>query len=153
MKSKAFKDKIVYKTDSPSFLLWQLNALWLQEKVKAFQKVDNISSLQYTIMVNIHWFMSNNVEVTQVSLAEHLNMAPMNISQALKILERRKLIIRRESLLDSRAKLVSLTEVGISIVKKAIEKVEETEKIFFGKLQKDLDKFTEDMRTLIALYK
>ncbi len=153
MKSKAFKDKIIYKTDSPSFLLWQLNTLWLQEKVKAFQKVDNISSLQYTIMVNIHWLMSNNVDVTQVSLAEHLNMAPMNISQALKILERRKLIIRRESLLDSRAKLVSLTEVGISIVKKAIEKVEETEKIFFGKLQKDLDKFTEDMRTLIALYK
>ncbi len=143
------KNKIVYDTDSPAFLLWQLNTIWQDEKMKAINSISNLSPLQYMILVNLNWLISNGGEVTQIVLANHLNMEAMGISQALKILERKGYITRREHDTDTRAKLVWLSEYGKEVVAKAMQQVEQVETVFFQILGNRLPIFKEDMKKLI----
>lgn len=143
------KNKIVYDTDSLGFLLWQLNAIWQDEKMKAVGCVSDLSPLQYMILVNLNWLIFNRGEVTQILLANHLNMEAMSISQALKILERRGYITRLEHVTDTRAKSVWLSEYGKEVVTEAMQKVAQVEAIFFETLDDHQQVFKEDMKKLI----
>jgi DNA-binding MarR family transcriptional regulator len=141
-----------YATENPSLLVWQLNALWENIKMRAISKVSGISSLQYMVMVNIKWLVCTREEITQAQLAEHLGMEAMNVSQVLKILTTKGYIIRKQHSVDTRAKAVFLSKKGESVTDLASQEIAKAEKQFFKVLGKDLKRFMDDMSKLVAQY-
>ena len=54
-------------------------------------------------------------------LAEHMGMDPTSLNRTLKPLQREKLITEKTDLTDKRVRLISLTNVGLSILPDAIK--------------------------------
>lgn len=143
------KEQIVFSTESPSILLWQLNTIWQNIKKDAINSVVNLSVLQYSILVNLKWLTTDHQEVTQAQLASHLGMETMNVSQALKILERDGYILRQAHSADTRAKSVILSPKGVDITERISEQITTAETSFFKILDKDAEEFKKHLVTLI----
>lgn len=147
--SNLTKEQIVFSTESPSILLWQLNTIWQNIKKDAINSVVNLSVLQYSILVNLKWLTIDRQEVTQAQLATHLGMETMNVSQALKILERDGYILRQAHSVDTRAKSVILSPKGTDITERISEQIATAETSFFKILDKDTEEFKKHLVTLI----
>lgn len=147
--SNLTKEQITFSTESPSILLWQLNTIWQNKKKDAINSVASLSILQYSILVNLNWLTTTNQEVTQVQLAAHLGMETMNVSQALKILERDGYILRQAHSVDTRAKSVLLSPKGIDITVRISEQITTAETSFFKILGDDINAFKAHITTLI----
>lgn len=143
------KEQIMFSTESPSILLWQLNTIWQNIKKDAINSVVNLSVLQYSILVNLKWLTTDRQEVTQAQLATHLGMETMNVSQALKILERDGYILRQAHSVDTRAKSVILSPKGTDITERISEQIATAETSFFKILDKDVEEFKKHLVTLI----
>lgn len=150
MEHKLENKQIIFQTDSPSFLLWQLNTIWQNIKKEAINEVANLSLLQYGILINLVYLTKDSTEVSQIQLASHLGMEQMNISQALKILEREKYIFRQPHSKDTRAKAVSLTTKGNEITAKIQVNITKAELDFFYSKQDNAEVFIQEMKKLIA---
>ena len=74
---------------SPDFLLWQVHSLWQRGKNKLIAPY-GITSSQLTILGAIYWMQTQDLEVTQVALAENANMDPMTTSSVLRNLQKEK---------------------------------------------------------------
>ena len=61
----------------------------------------------------------------------------MTTSTILRNLERKGLISRRESLIDTRARIVEVTEAGAELFSKAMTKVKEGQEILFKNIDKE----------------
>lgn len=121
---------------SPGFLLWQVTVEW-QRKIKSAIDPLGITHPQFVICALLLWFSENNISPTQVAIIEKSKLDKMTVSSSLKKLSEKGLIHREESPTDTRAKLVSLTDKGNKLVKKAIKIVEDADYLFFLKLNKN----------------
>ena len=70
-------------------------------------------------------------EATQIVLSQETEIDPMTTSTILRNLERKGLISRRESVTDTRARIVELTEEGKELFEKAIAKVKSGQELLF----------------------
>lgn len=133
--------------ESSGFLLWQVTNLWQREIKKALEPY-GLTHSQFVLMASIHWLTLQKTDVTQIVLSEHTKIDPMTTSTVLRTLQKKGFIERHEHLTDTRAKTVELTRTGISIIKKAIVKVEGFDVEFFSVLG---DKTIELNKNLLAL--
>lgn len=143
------KEQISFPTESPSFLLWQLDTLWNNKKKDAINEVADISQLQYMILANLNWLNEQYGETTQIQLANHLGMESINISQAIKILEKNGYILRKEHTTDTRAKAVELRKKGQEIQQEIAKKIDQAEKSFFDILGDEKEVFKGIVQKLI----
>ena len=134
--------------DSTGFLLWQVTNLWQREIKKALEKYE-LTHSQFVLLASIHWFTINKQNVTQILLSNHTKIDPMTTSTVLRTLQIKGLIKRQEHKTDARAKTVGLTEIGINSIKKAIRKVEQFDKYFFGSLKNGTIYFNKKLTTLL----
>lgn len=130
-KDKVFSVKSA--DESSGFLLWQVTNLWQREIKKALTPF-NITHSQFVLMASIHWLTLHKTEVTQIILSNHTKIDPMTTSTVLRTLEKKKILKRQESQIDTRAKIIELTEEGINVTKSAIIVVEKFDNQFFSKL-------------------
>jgi MarR family transcriptional regulator for hemolysin len=119
--------------DSAGFLLWKLTALWQQKLALVFDSF-GITQTQYAIMASLRWFEEHHEPTTQTLLAEHARLEPMTLSKAIRKLEERDLVVREQSVADSRAVAVRLTAKGRKLTQKAVIAVETADDEFFGRL-------------------
>lgn len=152
MEHNLSNEQISFPTESPSFLLWQVNTIWNNKKKEAINKIADISQLQYMILANLNWLNEQNGETTQIQLANHLGMESMNISQALKILEKNGYVLRKQHTADTRAKAVELSKKGKEIQQKIDEKINEAESSFFNVLGDEKEVFKTIIQKLINIY-
>lgn len=129
-KDKVFSVKSA--DESSGFLLWQVTNLWQREIKKALMPF-NITHSQFVLMASIHWLTLHKTEVTQIILSNHTKIDPMTTSTVLRTLEKKKILKRQESQIDTRAKIIELTEEGINVTKSAIIVVEKFDNQFFSK--------------------
>lgn len=122
--------------DSPGFLLWQTNARW-QRNIKKFLESYDISHAQFVIMAILLWFRGKQTDTTQIDLIRMSKLDKMTVSKSLKKLAVKGLITRYENANDTRAKLVYLTETGISSIEKLVPAIEKIDAEFFGRLSKE----------------
>ncbi len=144
-KNSSFEEK-EYST---GFLLWQVTSLW-QRHLNALLKKHNLTHAQFVVLVSSYWLDIISPPVTQVKIARHAKMDVMLTSNILKTLEKKKLVLRSHSKIDTRAKEVTVTQTGIALVHPALEEVEAFDEKFFSALKSNLSDFDKHLQTLIT---
>jgi DNA-binding MarR family transcriptional regulator len=138
--------------DSPGYLLGQLTMLW-QRKLKRVLDPLDLTHTQFALLCALAWLSKESDNVTQIDIANQGNADRMMVSKVLRTLEEKKFISRREHKTDTRAKTISLTESGETVLQKAIICVESADIEFFSSLNKDLPTFNANMASLIEMNK
>ncbi|MCH9620607.1 MAG: hypothetical protein S4CHLAM20_00070 [Chlamydiia bacterium] len=138
--------------DSPEkslgFLLWQISTSW-RSSIEATLKDLDLTHPQFVILATLGWLTRNGDPITQSSLGIMANIDPNTVSQIIKGLENKKLIIRKKSD-DGRIKNPFLTKKGSLLVEKSLPRVEEKDSLFFNHLsQTDLNHLTRIFQKLI----
>jgi len=134
--------------DSPGFLLWQLTMLWQRTTKRELDKLD-LTHTQFVLLTTLAWLSKTSDSVTQVDIANHSKTDRMMVSKVLRTLEEKGLLGRQEHATDTRAKSVSLTPNGESILQKALATVEQVDIDFFSKLGDQEAAFKAAMLKLI----
>lgn len=143
------KDFIFEKPEeSTGLLMWQVTNLWQREIKKALKKFE-LTHSQFVLLSSIYWLSNQKREVTQIVLSDFTKIDPMTTSSVLKTMQNKKLIVRMDHEVDTRAKLVRLTPMGIEVVKASITIIETFDKMFFGRVSANLNMLNESFINLL----
>lgn len=135
--------------ESSGYLLWQVSMLWQRKIKRALDELD-LTHTQYVLLAVLAWLSKSKEIVTQVDIANHSNTDRMMVSKVLRTLQEKGFINRQEHKTDTRAKNISLSKSGKTILEKAMKIVEETDNSFFSVLQSKEKSFNTDMRKLVT---
>jgi DNA-binding MarR family transcriptional regulator len=113
------------------FVMWRVVARYQREVDRALA-VSDLTHLQFITLALVAWFGRKHEPVTQIELSRSAGIHPMQVSQTLKALERKKLISRRRSKSDTRAKRAEVTSTGLKALREALPKVVEVQGRVFG---------------------
>jgi DNA-binding MarR family transcriptional regulator len=134
----------------PGFLLWQVSKLW-QRRLNAALEYLNLTSTQAIILGNIVRMAGQKKTVTQIALSEITKVDPMTTSQAIRTLEKKKLIKRVVSKTDKRAFSILPTRQGAQITMKALQAFVAAHESFFESLEWEMDVFGQILQKLIKI--
>jgi DNA-binding MarR family transcriptional regulator len=144
----------IFKFETPSesngFLLWKATNLWQREINKILKQFD-LTHTQFVILASSYWLSSQNKHVTQVEIAEFISIDKMMTSNVIRKLIDKKLLKRKEHTSDTRAKVISMTEIGIETLKKSVTEVEDFDVAFFGRLNSP-NEFNKEILRLLNNY-
>ena len=113
------------------FVLWRLAARYQRQADRALTPL-GVTNLQFVVLALVGWLGRSGDSVTQIELAQFGGIHPMQVSQTLKMLERKKLVKRRRSNSDTRAKQLQLTRTGLKTLHHALPIVIEVQSRLFG---------------------
>jgi DNA-binding MarR family transcriptional regulator len=113
------------------FVIWRIAAGYQREVDRALSP-DDLTNLQFITLALVAWFGREDKPVTQIELARSARIHPMQVSQTLKALEAKGMVLRRTSKSDTRAKRVEITQPGLRALKDAFPKVREVQMRLFG---------------------
>ncbi|HLD93307.1 MAG TPA: MarR family transcriptional regulator [Anaerolineales bacterium] len=132
----------------PGFLLWQVSKLW-QRHLNAALRDLKLSSTQAIILGNIVRMIGQKKQVTQISLSEITKVDPMTTSQAIRTLEKKKLINRVVAKGDKRAFSILPTQQGVRVMMEALQRIAQAHEEFFRPLDKEINLFSYELQKLI----
>lgn len=127
-------DMIQNPEEDLGYLIWRIIKYWQRGKLKLLDEF-GLTGSQMEILGNIYKLTQNNQEITQILLSQEAEIDPMTVSTILRNLQKKNLIIRKESAVDTRARIVFLTEEGLDLCERAITKMQANQDEFF----KDID--------------
>ncbi len=133
--------------ESTGFLLWQVSSLW-QRNLNTLLRKYNLTHAQFVVLASTTWLTIKLQNITQVQIANHAKMDVMLVSNILKTLEKKSLIQRTLSKVDSRAKIVNVTHSGITLSQQTVQDVETYDKQFFKILDQSLPNFNQELLNL-----
>jgi DNA-binding MarR family transcriptional regulator len=108
--------------DDLGFLFWQIMKAWQRGKHKLLDEF-GITASQMEILSAIYHLSSAKEEVTQIAISNLTSVDPMTTSTILRNLQKKNLINRKSSEVDTRARTVEITEEGEELFVKAVTKV------------------------------
>jgi MarR family transcriptional regulator, organic hydroperoxide resistance regulator len=132
--------------ESPGLLLWNVHTLW-QRAINQVLKPFHLTHTQFVIMAITLWFLNKHHTPTQIEIAKQSKIDPVVLSNAIKSLEKKHLIKRKEAP-DTRAKNILLTKKGASLIPLAIKAIETFDTKFFECLEPK-STLINDINTLI----
>lgn len=130
--------------DSPGYLLWQITMLWQRKMKRALDTID-LTHTQFVLLAALGWLEKNHELVTQTEIADHSKTDRMMVSKVLRTLQNKGYLSRREHPTDTRAKCISLTDMGKDTLQQALHIVHAVDADFFGPLEDQLEKFRLQM--------
>ncbi len=139
-------------TESTGFLFIKTYNLWHRE-IKSRLNELGITHPQFVVLTTTAYLAQKQTEVSQVMIADAADMDVMTVSTVLKRLEKNKLIIRTASTIDTRSKVVSLTEYGEKAVAITVPIVERIDHDFFSQLHTMEKAFKQCLVTLTEVKK
>ncbi len=128
------KCKIENPKEDIGYLIWQITKFWQRGKHKALDEF-GLTSSQLEILGAVFHLTKENKEITQILLSQETHIDPMTTSTILRNLQKKGLIIRKESETDTRARIVELTKDGEDLFSKAVSKI----KLIYDKLFENID--------------
>ena len=133
-KSINFKEISVHDTPdrSPGFLLWHVSTAW-RGSIEVMLKSMSLTHPQFVILATLGWLTRKGDRVTQTLIGKMAGLDPNTVSQIIRGLEQKELIMREKSS-DGRAKNPILTMKGSGILKGALPAVETKDTEFFHNL-------------------
>jgi DNA-binding MarR family transcriptional regulator len=144
----------LFKFETPSesngFLLWKATNLWQREINKTLKNFD-LTHTQFVILASSYWLSSKTENITQVEIANFIDIDKMMTSNVIRKLIEKKLLKRKVHKTDTRAKTINLTEKGIETLKKSVKEVENFDSTFFGQLSNDVE-FNKELLRLLNNY-
>ncbi|MCH9632373.1 MAG: putative HTH-type transcriptional regulator [Chlamydiae bacterium] len=120
---------------SPGFLLWHISTAW-RGYIEKTLKTINLTHPQFVILATLGWLTRQGDKVTQATVGKMARLDPNTVSQIIRGLEKKELILRKKSP-DGRAKNPVLTHKGSDILKQSMPAVEKKDAEFFQNLTKD----------------
>jgi len=131
--------------DALGFLMWQVTHAW-QRHVEELLEPCGLTHLQFVVMISTAWHMHIGAQPSQAVLARWTRIHPMQVSQVVKLLLAKKLLIRENMPGDGRAHCLGLSAEGIERLSIAVPVVHQAHHIFF-----DAAGGTEEaLKTLLA---
>ena len=103
---------------------------------------------QFVVLTTLAALLRQQEWVSQTDIARFSDMDVMTVSQIIRLLVKKGLIIREVHPKDSRANIILLTDMGLQKVNQALPLVEGIDQAFFGKLEDKTEVFNQ---LLIAL--
>ncbi|GAB6011262.1 MarR family winged helix-turn-helix transcriptional regulator [Viscerimonas tarda] len=122
--------------DDIGCLIWQLTKIWQRGKHRNMGEF-GITGSQMEVLGAIKK-LQDEVEITQIILSQETNIDPMTVSTILKNLQKKGLITRKESKVDTRARIVELTDMGNVLICKAFLKFQKMQEALFKRIDKDV---------------
>jgi DNA-binding MarR family transcriptional regulator len=114
------------------FVMWRIVARYQREVDRTLAPLQ-LTNLQFITLALVAWFGRAETPVTQIELARSAGIHPMQVSQTMKALESKKMISRRHTESDTRAKRVEVTGTGFRALRQAFPKVVAVQRRLFGK--------------------
>lgn len=90
---------------------------------------------QFVVLTTLAALLRQQEWVSQTDIARFSDMDVMTVSQIIRLLVKKGLIIREVHPKDSRANIILLTDTGLQKVNQALPLVEGIDQAFFGKLE------------------
>ncbi len=134
-------------SESSGFLLWKTTNLWQREIKKTLKKFD-LTHTQFVILASSYWLSRKNENITQVEIANFIDIDKMMTSNVIRKLIEKKLLKRKEHKTDTRAKVISLTKKGTETLKKSVKEVENFDVTFFEQLS-NRNEFNKELLRLL----
>ena len=135
-------------SESTGFLLWKMNNLWQREIRKTLKKYD-LTHTQFVILATTVWLSDRKSDLTQVEIANQIEIDKMLTSNVLRTLEKNGLLERAEHKTDTRAKTIRPTKKGTELLQKAVREVENFDDQFFGRIDY-IKEFNTQLNKLLA---
>ena len=90
---------------------------------------------QFVVLTTLAALLRQQEWVSQTDIARFSDMDVMTVSQIIRLLVKKGLIMREVHPKDSRANIILLTDMGLQKVNQALPLVEGIDQVFFGKLE------------------
>lgn len=116
--------------DSLGFLMWQVTHAWQRQLEEKLEPV-GLTHLQFVVLISTAWHMHLRKPASQAALARWTRIHPMQISQVVKLLLAKRLLLRERMPNDRRAHLLSLSEEGLKQLSIAVPVAHQTQHLFF----------------------
>lgn len=120
---------------SPGFLLWHVSTSW-RSFIEAALRPIGLTHPQFVVLATLGWLTRNGEKISQSAVGKMSGLDPNTVSQILKGLEEKELILREPSS-DARAKNPFLTKRGRELLAKALPAVETADHQFFSRLNRN----------------
>ena len=129
---------------SPGFLLWHISTAW-RGSIEMMLKSMSLTHPQFVILATLGWLTRKGDRVTQALIGKMAGLDPNTVSQIIRGLEQKELIMREKSS-DGRVKNPILTMKGSDILKRALPAVEAKDAEFFHNLT------VEEKESMISIF-
>ena len=103
--------------------------------IKNELKTIDLTHPQFVILTTLAALLRQQEWVSQTDIARFSDMDVMTVSQIIRLLVKKELIMREVHPKDSRANIILLTDTGLQKVNQALPLVEGIDQAFFGKLE------------------
>lgn len=103
--------------------------------IKRQLKTIDLTHPQFVVLTSLAALLRQQEWVSQTDIARFSDMDVMTVSQIIRLLVKKDLIMREVHPKDSRANIILLTEQGLQKVNQALPLVEGIDQAFFGKLE------------------
>ena len=118
--------------NSLGFLLWQVSRRWRRHFKDGLAEI-GLTDMDFTMLAGIRVLTERKLAPpTQVNLADYNNVDVMSVSQVVRRLERKGLVIRKRHATDTRAWLLGLTSDGERALADAAVLADRLHESFFG---------------------
>ena len=94
---------------------------------------------QFVVLTTLAAILRQQDWVSQTDIARFSDMDVMTVSQIIRLLVKKGLIMREVHPKDSRANIILLTDTGLQKVNQALPLVEGIDQAFFGKLENNTE--------------
>ncbi|GIG23450.1 MarR family transcriptional regulator [Cellulomonas chitinilytica] len=118
-------------SQSPGFLMWHATMSW-QRTMTATLAPLGLTHVQFVLLACAWWLASTDEPPTQVRLAAQAGTDVKMTSDVVARLEGKGLVRRAAHPTDARAKVVTVTDEGAALARRAIEEVEAADAEFFA---------------------
>jgi DNA-binding MarR family transcriptional regulator len=116
--------------DSLGFLVWQVTHAWqrhVEERLEPF----GLTHLQFVVLISTAWHMKQSMAPSQAMLARWAQIHPMQISQVVKLLMTKGLLLREKMPSDARVHRLALTAEGLARLGAAVPVMKAAHHSFF----------------------
>ncbi|RSI30087.1 MarR family transcriptional regulator [Streptococcus sanguinis] len=103
--------------------------------IKSQLKTIDLTHPQFVVLTTLAALLRQREWVSQTDIARFSDMDVMTVSQIIRLLVKKGLIMREVHPKDSRANIILLTDTGLQKVNQALPMVESIDQAFFGKLE------------------
>lgn len=103
--------------------------------IKKQLKTIDLTHPQFVVLTTLAALLRQQEWVSQTDIARFSDMDAMTVSQIIRLLVKKELIMREVHPKDSRANIILLTDTGLQKVNQALPLVESIDQAFFGKLE------------------
>ena len=132
--------------DEVNFLIWQIMKIWARGKQRLLDEF-GLTGSQMEILSAIRHLNKTEPEITQITISNITNIDPMTTSTILRNLQKKKLITRKASKTDTRARVVEITQQGEELLGLASNKITSSTEAIFEKI--DRETLKTQLRTLL----